>query len=456
MASRASALSCCCCCFFILTSVASAQLSSTFYDSSCPLAMLTIETAVVVAGCDGSVLLDDTPTFTGEKSAFPNKGSLRGFDVVDTIKALLEIVCPQTVSCADILAVAARDSVVALGGPSWTVLLGRRDSTTASLSAANSDLPSPFSSLNGLISAFAKKGLSTSDMVALSGAHTIVASAQLSSTFYDSSCPLALTTIETAVVAAVTAEDRMGASLLRLHFHDCFVQLGGPSWTVLLGRRDSTTASLSAANSDLPSPFSSLNGLISAFAKKGLSTSDMVALSGAHTIAQLSFSFYRRSCPLALPIIRTAVVAAVTAERRMGASLLRLHFHDCFVQASSCSAPFASIIRLGGPSWGVLLGRRDSTTASLSAANSDLPSPFSNLSDLISAFAKKGLTTSDMVALLGGPTWAVLLGRRDSTTASLSEANSDLPSPNSDLSGLISAFAKKGLSTSDMVALSGM
>ncbi|XP_020108430.1 cationic peroxidase 1-like isoform X2 [Ananas comosus] len=177
------------------SSLASAQLSSTFYDSSCPLALLTIETAVVVAvtaerrmgasllrlhfhdcfvqGCDGSVLLDDTSTFTGEKSAFPNKGSLRGFDVVDTIKALLEIVCPQTVSCADILAVAARDSVVALGGPSWTVLLGRRDSTTASLSAANSDLPSPFSSLNGLISAFAKKGLSTSDMVALSGAHTI-------------------------------------------------------------------------------------------------------------------------------------------------------------------------------------------------------------------------------------------------------------------------------------------
>ncbi|OAY71943.1 Cationic peroxidase 1 [Ananas comosus] len=194
MAPRASALSCCCCCFFfILTSVASAQLSSTFYRFSCPSALPTIWTEVIAAlatdsrigasllrlhfhdcfGCDGSVLLDDTPTFTGEKSAIPNRGSLRGFDVVDRIKAQLEIVCPQTVSCADILAVVARDSVVALGGPAWTVLLGRRDSTTASLSTANSDLPSPFSNLNDLISAFAKKGLSTSDMVALSGAHTI-------------------------------------------------------------------------------------------------------------------------------------------------------------------------------------------------------------------------------------------------------------------------------------------
>ena len=57
------------------------------------------------------MLLDDTESFTGEKGAGPNAGSLRGFDVIDNIKTLLELLCPQTVSCADILAVAARDSV---------------------------------------------------------------------------------------------------------------------------------------------------------------------------------------------------------------------------------------------------------------------------------------------------------------------------------------------------------
>ena len=60
------------------------------------------------------MLLDDTASFTGEKGAGPNAGSLRGFDVIDNIKMLLELLCPQTVSCADILAVAARDSVVAV------------------------------------------------------------------------------------------------------------------------------------------------------------------------------------------------------------------------------------------------------------------------------------------------------------------------------------------------------
>ena len=62
-------------------------------------------------GCDASNLLDDNSTFTGEKTAGPNNNSLRGFEVIDAAKAALENACSATVSCADILAIAARDSV---------------------------------------------------------------------------------------------------------------------------------------------------------------------------------------------------------------------------------------------------------------------------------------------------------------------------------------------------------
>ncbi|VAH42239.1 unnamed protein product [Triticum turgidum subsp. durum] len=151
-----------------LATVASAQLSPTFYSASCPGALAAIKSGVTAAGCDASVLLSGN-----EQNAGPNAGSLRGFGVIDSIKAQVEAVCKQTVSCADILAVAARDSVVALGGPSWTVLLGRRDSTGANAGLANSDLPGPGSSRAQLEAAFLKKGLDTVDMVALSGAHTI-------------------------------------------------------------------------------------------------------------------------------------------------------------------------------------------------------------------------------------------------------------------------------------------
>ncbi|XP_076897967.1 peroxidase P7-like [Bidens hawaiensis] len=175
--------------------VVSAQLSTNFYSSSCPKLLPTVRSAVqsaiskearmgasllrlhfhdcFVNGCDGSILLDDTSSFIGEKRAAPNFRSARGFEVVDNIKSAVESVCPGVVSCADILAISARDSVNILGGPTWGVKLGRRDSRTASQAAANNSIPPPTSNLNALISSFSAVGLSAKDMVALSGSHTI-------------------------------------------------------------------------------------------------------------------------------------------------------------------------------------------------------------------------------------------------------------------------------------------
>ncbi|KAL3521323.1 hypothetical protein ACH5RR_019472 [Cinchona calisaya] len=171
-------------------------LSPAYYNRVCPQALPTIRSIVedavrqerrmgasllrlhfhdcFVNGCDASILLDPTPTIDSEKNAIPNANSARGFEVIDRIKAQVDKVCGRPiVSCADILAVAARDSVFALGGPYWPVQLGRRDSTTASRSAANNDIPSPFMDLPALISNFKKQGLNVNDLVALSGGHTI-------------------------------------------------------------------------------------------------------------------------------------------------------------------------------------------------------------------------------------------------------------------------------------------
>ncbi|TKW21802.1 hypothetical protein SEVIR_4G145100v4 [Setaria viridis] len=126
-----------------------------------------------VNGCDASILLDDTATFTGEKNAGANANSVRGYEVIDAIKTQVEAACNGTVSCADIVALASRDAVNLLGGPTWNVQLGRKDSRTASPSAANANLPGPGSSAASLVSAFAAKGLSARDMTALSGAHTV-------------------------------------------------------------------------------------------------------------------------------------------------------------------------------------------------------------------------------------------------------------------------------------------
>lgn len=166
-----------------------------FYQFSCPQAedivMSVLEKAIAkeprmaasllrlhfhdcfVQGCDASVLLDDSANIVSEKNSLPNKNSIRGFEVIDEIKAKLEEACPQTVSCADILAMAARGSTVLSGGPSWELPLGRRDSKTASLRTSNNNIPPPNSTLQNLLTFFQRQGLDEVDLVALSGGHTI-------------------------------------------------------------------------------------------------------------------------------------------------------------------------------------------------------------------------------------------------------------------------------------------
>ncbi|XP_057743425.1 peroxidase P7-like [Arachis stenosperma] len=182
--------------FAIVASSGLSQLTPDYYENSCPNALSTIKSVVEAAvekerrmgasllrlhfhdcfvnGCDGSILLDPTSTIESEKNALPNKNSVRGFEVVDEIKHAVDEACGNPiVSCADILAVAARDSVVALGGPTWDVRLGRRDSTTANPNGANTNLPAPFLDLPQLIKSFQNQGLDENDLVALYGAHTI-------------------------------------------------------------------------------------------------------------------------------------------------------------------------------------------------------------------------------------------------------------------------------------------
>ncbi|XP_065860526.1 peroxidase 71-like [Euphorbia lathyris] len=121
-----------------------------------------------VQGCDGSVLIDGPNT---EKSAIQNSG-LNGYNVIDDAKSQLEAACPGIVSCADILALAARDSVVLTSGRTWQVPTGRRDGRISLQSEANT-LPGFRTSVADQTKLFTDRGLNTQDLVALVGGHTI-------------------------------------------------------------------------------------------------------------------------------------------------------------------------------------------------------------------------------------------------------------------------------------------
>ncbi|XP_010683544.2 peroxidase 5 [Beta vulgaris subsp. vulgaris] len=180
----------------ITTAAISDRLSLYFYKSTCPRVEQIIEDVIrnqsqknpgiipgimrlhfhdcYITGCDASILL--TPqrynSYNAEMSHPANGKSLRGMDALEAAKAELEKQCPGVVSCADILAYAARDVVMLSGSPKYEVPAGRRDSFCSDGTLAGA-LPKANDTLATLQKGFAARGLTLEDMVVLEGSHSI-------------------------------------------------------------------------------------------------------------------------------------------------------------------------------------------------------------------------------------------------------------------------------------------
>ncbi|KAI5058440.1 hypothetical protein GOP47_0026610 [Adiantum capillus-veneris] len=186
-------LLCMCCC--AVPTMTMAQLTPDFYIHTCPSLESIVKTSMLrstatsrialqavlrlffhdcfVEGCDASILIASHAVAT-ERDALPNRSLAGdGFRAISEAKALVEIECPGVVSCADILAIAARDAVSLASGSTWPVLKGRKDGMISLASRVENNLPGPNSNVDQLKALFRSKGLDIMDIVALSGAHTL-------------------------------------------------------------------------------------------------------------------------------------------------------------------------------------------------------------------------------------------------------------------------------------------
>ncbi|OEL21075.1 Peroxidase 50 [Dichanthelium oligosanthes] len=127
----------------------------------------------MTGGCGAAVLIASKNN-DAEKDADDNKSLAGdGFDTINRIKAAVEKRCPNVVSCADIMQLAARDVVYLSQGPYWSVELGRLDSRVSRKSDVKGKLPNPDMHVKELLTVFQRNGFSQVDMAALSGAHTV-------------------------------------------------------------------------------------------------------------------------------------------------------------------------------------------------------------------------------------------------------------------------------------------
>ncbi|XP_027338250.1 uncharacterized protein LOC113852209 [Abrus precatorius] len=557
-------------------SVSYAQLSPKFYDETCPQLKNIVFGVILrasfsdprigaslirlhfhdcfVQGCDGSVLLNNTATIESEQDAVPNKNSIRGLNVVNDIKTMVEAFCPATVSCADILAIAAEVASVLGGGPSWPIPLGRRDSLTANLTLANQNLPAPFFTLDQLKASFAVQGLNTIDLVTLSGAHTF-GRAHCSTfinrlyNFNNTGIPdPTLNTTYLEILREICPQNGTGNNITNLdpttpngfdnHYYSNLQQLNG-----LLQSDQELFSTPNADTTDIVNSFSSDQNLffenfsvsIIKMGKIGVLTGDegeirlqcnfvngdstglaglaskdskdvlvkltflsstqresLVYINGGYLAralctqflvsisvrkmrclnlsvtvlccvvvlgglpfssdAQLDPSFYKNTCPKVHSIVREVIREVSKKDPRMLASLVRLHFHDCFVQGCDASILLNNTATIESEQQAL---PNNNSIRGLDVVNQIKTAVENACPGVVSCADILALAAEISSVLAHGPDWKVPLGRRDSLTANRTLANINLPAPFFNLTQLKNAFTAQGLSTTDLVALSG-
>ncbi|XP_027368312.1 peroxidase 15-like [Abrus precatorius] len=168
--------------------------------------------------------------------------------------------------------------------------------------------------------------------------------------------------------------------------------------------------------------------------------------------AQLDPSFYNKSCPNVHSIVREVIRNVSKSDPRMLASLIRLHFHDCFVQGCDGSILLNDTATIVSEQ---SAAPNNNSIRGLDVVNQIKTAVENACPGVVSCADILALAAEISVVLANGPDWKVPLGRRDSLTANKTLANQNLPAPFFNFTQLKSAFAAQGLNTTDLVTLSG-
>lgn len=169
--------------------------------------------------------------------------------------------------------------------------------------------------------------------------------------------------------------------------------------------------------------------------------------------SKLTVGYYQKTCPNFEKVIRETVTSKQITSPVTAAGTLRLFFHDCFVDGCDASVLIASNSfnkaereaeinhSLSGDAFDVIAHAK--THLELSCPG------------IVSCADILAQATRDLVVMVGGPFYNVLLGRKDGMVSKLEHVEGNLPEVKHTVDELVDFFGQRGFSIQEMVALSG-
>ncbi|KAF7811662.1 peroxidase 65-like [Senna tora] len=167
----------------------------------------------------------------------------------------------------------------------------------------------------------------------------------------------------------------------------------------------------------------------------------------------LSLDYYKKTCPQFESTVRDAVFAKQSSVPATAPGVLRLFFHDCLIDGCDASILVSSN--------GYARGERDAVpNLSLSGDAFEIINKIKNSLELtcpgvVSCSDIMAEATRDLVKMVGGPYYKVLLGRKDSLVTNITKAAESLPEPEMPMDRIITKFTSRGFNIREMVALTG-
>lgn len=169
--------------------------------------------------------------------------------------------------------------------------------------------------------------------------------------------------------------------------------------------------------------------------------------------SKLSLDYYQKTCPDFARIVRETVANKVASSPTTTAATMRLFLNDCLVGGCDGSVLVASNafnhaerdaeINLSLPGDAFDVVARSKITLELSCPG------------IVSCSDVLAQATRDLIAIAGGPSYNVQLGRKDSLVSKSSEVEGNIPKANQTIDEMIKLFTSKGFTIQEMVALYG-